>query len=365
MIRNYEYLSIPGPTPVPPRVMNALNSPMIYHRGKDFGEIIDSIIKNGQGIFKTSGDILIFSATGRGVMEASITNCISPGERVLVLVNGKFGEIFADIAKVFGAKVDMLNFEWGEAVNTYKLEQYIKNNSEITTVFTVHCETSTGVANDIKEIANITNKYGKFLIVDAVSSAGGIEINVDDWGIDLVCTASQKSLMTPPGLGIVIINPKAWTKINSSTCSKYYWNFKLYKEAQEKIPRQTPFTSPVSLMVGLEEAFNMIIEEGIENTIARHKEVADYFRTEIKERGFTLFPKNESDCSDTVTAINTPKGYTSEDIIKQLLEKYNLRIANGLGKLNGKILRIGHMGCQADMFNNLAIISALSTIIAN
>lgn len=365
MINYYEYLSIPGPTPIPPRVMNALNSPMVYHRGKDFGEVLNSIIKNGQSIFKTSGSILIFSATGRGVMEASITNCISPGERVLVLVNGKFGEIFADIAKAFGAKVDILNFEWGEAINTCKLEQYIKNNSEITTVFTVHCETSTGVVNDIKKIANITNKYSKFLVVDAVSSAGGIEINVDDWGIDLVCTASQKSLMTPPGLGIVIVNPKAWTKINSSKCPKYYWDFKLYKEAQERKPMQTPFTSPVSLMIGLEEALSMIIEEGIENTIARHKEVAGYFRDAIKAKGFTLFPFTESDCANTITAINTPEGYTSEKIIKQLLEKYNLRIANGLGKLNGKILRIGHMGCQADMFNNLAIISALSTIIAN
>ena len=359
-----EYLSVPGPTPIPSRVFNAMNIPMLYHRGKDFGEVIESIITNGRKIFKTSGDILVFAATGRGVMEGTVVNCISPGEKVLVLVNGKFGEIFAEIAQIFGADVDTINFSWGEAVDIERFEEYLKKHSDIQTVFVVHCETSTGVANNIKEIAAIINKYKKFLIVDAVSSSGGLEINMDDWGIDIVCTASQKALMTPPGLGIVAINSnKSWEKIESSNIPRFFWDFKLYKEAQERNPKQTPFTSPVSLMLGLREAFEMIIEEGIDNTVLRHAKVAGTFREKIKSKGFHLFPKNELDCANTVTSIYTPDGFTSEEIIDRLLQKYNLRVANGLSKLKGKILRIGHMGFQADLFINLAIANALSDVV--
>lgn len=362
MIDN-EYLSIPGPTPIPPRIVNAMNIPMLYHRSKDFGWVIESIVKNGQKIFKTSGYILVFSATGRGVMEASVVNCISPGEKVLVLINGKFGEIFAEIVQIFGADVDILNFKWGESIDIDHFEEYLKEHSDIQTVFVIHCETSTGVVNNIKEIAAITNKYKKFLIVDAVSSAGGIEINMDDWGIDIVCTASQKALMTSPGLGIVAINTKSWKKIESSKSPRFYWDFNLYKEAQERKPKQTPFTSPVSLMLGLREAFEMIIEEGIDNTVLRHAKVAGTFREKIKSKGFHLFPKNELDCANTVTSIYTPDGFTSEEIIDRLLQKYNLRVANGLSKLKGKILRIGHMGFQADLFINLAIANALSDVV--
>lgn len=187
-------------------------------------------------------------------MEASIVNCAYPGEKLLVLINGKFGEIFAEIAQRFGASVEKLYFNWGESVDTKYFEKYIKEDPDIQTVFVIHCETSTGVVNDIKEIGRITNKYHKFLIVDAVSFLGGIDMNMDKWGIDVVCTASQKALMTPLGLGIVVINSKAWKRIEEVKSARYYWDFRMYKEAQNKIPKQTPFTSPVSLMLGLNES---------------------------------------------------------------------------------------------------------------
>ena len=170
--------------------------------------------------------------------------------------------------------------------------------------------------------------------------------------------------MTPPGLGIVAINTKSWKKIESSKSPRFYWDFNLYKEAQERKPKQTPFTSPVSLMLGLREAFEMIIEEGVDNTVLRYAEVASTFREKIKSKGFKLFPKNELDCANTVTSIYTPEGFTSEEIIDRLLQKYNLRVANSLGKLKGKILRIGHMGFQVDLFINLAIVNALSDIVS-
>jgi len=168
--------------------------------------------------------------------------------------------------------------------------------------------------------------------------------------------------MTPPGLGVVAINSKAWQKIESSKNPRFYWDFHLYKEAQERKPKQTPFTSPVSLMLGLREAFEMINEEGIEHVINRHERVAKFFRKEIKSKGFKLFPKNESDCANTITSICTPEGFSSDKIIDMLLKKYHLRVANGIGKLKGKILRVGHMGYQADLLSNLAIANAISEV---
>lgn len=365
MIEYKEFLRIPGPTPISQTVMNAMNTPMIYHRSELFGKTIECIIENGRKVFKTSGDILIFSATGRGVMEASIVNCTSPGEKVLVLINGNFGETFAEICHRFGANVKKLHFNWGEPVDTKYFEKYITDNPDIQTIFVIHCETSTGVVNDIEEIGRITNKYHKFLIVDAVSSLGGIDMNMDKWGIDVVCTASQKALMTPPGLGLVAINPKSWKRIEEVESARFYWDFRMYKEAQNRIPKQTPFTSPVSLMLGLDEALKIIVEEGIDNVIERHHLVAKAFRKKIKSLGLKLFPEKEEWCSNTLTSINCPEGINSELIISALQKKYNLRIANGLGKLKGKIIRIGHMGYQAEHSSTMVVADAIIDVINN
>ena len=365
MIPSKEYLRIPGPTPIPPRVLNAMNNPIIYHRSVEFGNVMGEIIENAKKLIKTSGDIFIFSSTGRGVMEATLVNSISPGERVLVLVNGNFGKIFADIIERFGAQVEILEFPWGEAVDINLFEDYLKNNRSIKAVFVIHCETSTGVVNNIEAIGKITSKYGIISIIDAVSSLGGIEISMDEWELDFVLTASQKALMTPPGLGLVAVSSKGWKAVEKSTNSRYYWDFRMYKEAQNRIPKQTPFTSPVSLMLGLDEALKMITEEGIDNVIERHFQVAKAFRDRIKSYGLKLFPKKEEWCSNTVTSVNCPDKINSELIISALQKKYNLRIANGLGKLKGKIIRVGHMGYQADHLSTMAIADAIIDVINN
>jgi len=363
MIKDKEYLRIPGPTPIPPRVMNAMSSPIIYHRSIEFGRVINEIVENAKKVFKTSGDILIFSASGRGVMEATLVNVVSPGEKVLILINGKFGEIFADIAKNFRVQVERLEFPRGEAVDIECFEDYIKKNRSIKAVLAIHCETSTGVVNDVENIGKIASKYGVLSIIDAVSSLGGIEVSIDKWGIDFVLSASQKCLMTPPGLGLVAINPKAWKAVEKSTNFRYYWDFRRYREYQNKVPKQTPFTSSVLLILGLNEALKMIDQEGIDNVIRRHYKVAKTFRREIRKTGLELFPKKEEWCSNTVTAINSPEGLTSDAIIQNLQEKYNIRVANGLGKLKGKILRVGHMGYQADELETMAIACAIKGII--
>jgi len=363
MMLSKEYLRIPGPTPIPPRVLNAMNNPIIYHRSVEFGNVLGEIIENAKKIIKTSGDIFIFSSTGRGVMEATLVNSISPGERVLVLVNGNFGKIFADIIERFGAQVEILEFTWGEAVDINRFEDYLKNNRSIKAVFVIHCETSTGVVNNIEAIGKITSKYGIISIIDAVSSLGGIEISMDEWGLDFVLTASQKALMTPPGLGLVAVSSKGWKAVEKSTNSRYYWDFRMYKEAQNRIPKQTPFTSPVSLMLGLDEALKMIIEEGINNVIKRHFQVAKAFRDRMKSYGLNLFPKKEEWCSNTVTAVKSPKEVDSALIIKFLKERFNLRIANGLGSLKDKTFRVGHMGYQAEEIETRAVALAIKSVL--
>jgi len=363
MIKDKEYLRIPGPTPIPPRVMNAMVNPIIYHRSIEFGGVISEIVENVKKLLRTSGDVLIFSSSGRGVIEATLVNSISPGEKVLFLINGIFGEVSADIAERFGVQVEKLEFPWGEAVDIDQLEDYLKNNRSIKAVFVIHCETSTGVVNDIEAIGKITSKYGILSIVDAVSSLGGIEISMDEWGLDFVLSASQKALMTPPGLGLVSISNRGWKEVEKSTNSRYYWDFRMYKEAQNRIPKQTPFTSPVTLMIGLNEALKMIGEEGIENVFKRHNKVAQIFRHEIKKLELELFPKKEEWCSSTVTAVNAPEGMESDLIIKSLKEKFNIRIANGIGKLKGKIFRVGHMGYQAEELQTISIALAIKSLL--
>jgi len=363
MIKNKEYLRIPGPTPIPPRVIKAMSSTIIYHRSVEFGSVINETVENAKKVFKTSGDVLIFSASGRGVMEATLVNIVSPGEKVLILINGEFGEIFADIAKNFRAQVERLEFPKGEAVDIECFEDYIRKNKSIKAVLAIHCETSTGVVNDVEDIGKIASKYGVLSIIDAVSSLGGIELSMDKWGIDFVLSASQKCLMTPPGLGLVAVSPRAWKAVEESTNSRYYWDFRRYREYQNKVPKQTPFTSPVSLMIGLNEALNMIDQEGIDNVLRRHREVAKILRSKIKNIGLELFPKKEEWCSNTVTAVKSPEGMESGLLIKALQERFNLRIANGLGNLEDKIFRVGHMGYQAEELEAVAVAWAIKSII--
>lgn len=363
MITSKEYLRIPGPTPVPSQVLSAMNNPIIYHRSIEFGKVLKETIENAKKIFKTTGDILIFSSSGRGVMEATLVNTISPGEKILVLINGKFGEIFADIAENFRVQVERLEFPWGEAVDIECFEDYIKKNKSIKVVLAIHCETSTGVVNNVEEIGKIASKYGVLSVIDAVSSLGGIELSMDKWGIDFVLSASQKCLMTPPGLGLVAVSSKAWKAVEKSTNSRYYWDFRRYREYQNKVPKQTPFTSSVSLILGLNEALKMIDEEGIDNVIRRHYETAKTFRREIKKIGLELFPKKEEWCSNTVTAVKSPEGIESDLLIEALQERFNLRIVNGLGNLKSKIFRVGNMGYQADELEAIAVVWAIKSII--
>lgn len=350
-----ELLRVPGPTPVPARVLEAMSKQVIYHRSIEFGEVIDSITTYSKAVFKTKNDIMVFSASGRGVMEAAIVNLLSPHEKALFLVNGFFGNVFSDIARNFRVDVETLEFPWGDGIDLELVEKKLQSNSSIRAMALIHCETSTGVLANLEEIGKIARKYGVLSIVDSVSALGGNEMKMDEWGLDVVLTASQKALMTPPGLGLVAVSNKAWKTIETSANSRYYWDFRKYKDTLSETPKRTPFTSPVNLMFGLNEALKMMNEEGIDNVILRHKKVANLFRNACKSFGIELFPKDEKNCSNTVTVIRCPNGIHASEIVSEMLEKDNLRIATGHGSFKEKILRIGHMGVQANEQETLKV----------
>jgi len=321
-----EYLLIPGPTPIPPRVLKAMIQPIIGHRSPEYGEILKRVIENLKYVFQTENDILLFSSSGTGGMEASIS--------------GAFGERFINILGSFGIEVIPLRCEWGKIIDPQLVAKELDRNRDIRAVFATLVETSTGVVNDIKSLGKICREHKTLLVVDAVSGLGVEELKADGWGVDVIISASQKGLMTPPGLSFISISEKAWEASETSRIYRFYWDFKTYREFLEK--GQPPYTPPVSLVFGLDEALRMIKEEGIEKVWERQKRLAKATREGVKELGLELLAKESF--SNGVTAIKVPENIDGLEILGRLRKKYGVTLAGGQEKLKGKIFRIGHMG---------------------
>ncbi len=335
-----EYLLIPGPTPIPPRVLKAMIQPIIGHRSPEYGEILKRVIENLKYVFQTENDILLFSSSGTGGMEASIVNLLSPGDRAIALASGAFGERFINILGSFGIEVIPLRCEWGEIIDPQLVAKELDRNRDIKAVFATLVETSTGVVNDIKSLGKICKERKTLLVVDAVSGLGVEELKADGWGVDVIISASQKGLMTPPGLSFISISEKAWEASETSRIYRFYWDFKTYREFLEK--GQPPYTPPVSLVFGLDEALRMIKEEGIEKVWERQKRLAKATREGVKELGLELLAKESF--SNGVTAIKVPENIDGLEILGRLRKKYGVTLAGGQERLKGKIFRIGHMG---------------------
>ena len=267
-----KYLLIPGPTPIPPRVSRAMQKPMIGHRSPEYGEILKRVVENLKYVFQTQNDILVFSSSGTGGMEASIANLLSPGDKAIALASGAFGERFVKILESFGIEIISLRCEWGEVIDPKLVAKELDRDRDIRAVFTTLVETSAGVVNDIKSLTKICKERKTLLVVDTVSGLGVEELKTDDWGVDVVISASQKGLMTPPGLSFISINQRAWEARETSRIYRFYWDFKTYREFLEK--GQPPYTPPVSLVFGLDEALKMIREEGMEKVWERQKRLA-------------------------------------------------------------------------------------------
>ncbi|MGQ9546272.1 MAG: pyridoxal-phosphate-dependent aminotransferase family protein [Dehalococcoidia bacterium] len=334
-------LRIPGPTPCPPQALEAMGRQMINHRGPEFGKVLNAVTAKLKQVFQTKEDVFLLTASGTGGLEAAIVNTLSPGDRVLSLANGFFGERFAEIAQEYGAEVIGLNFEWGKPVDPKAVEKALEDDHTVKAVLVTHNETSTGVTNDIKEISTIVKRFDKLLLVDAISSLGCINLPTDDWNCDIVVTASQKGWMVPPGLAMVSVSEKAWQAHAQAKMPRYYWDFTKAKNFLQK--GQTPWTPAVSVFFALDATLDLMLKEGLDNIFARHARVAQVARDGIKSLGLSLFP-NEKYASNTVTAVNASDKVDAPKLIQALKNEHNVVIAGGQEKLSGKIFRIGHLG---------------------
>jgi len=282
-----EQLRIPGPTPCPIEVLQVMTRQMINHRGGEFGQILNKVTANLKQLFQTKGDVFLLTGSGTGGLEAAIVNTLSPGDKVLSVAVGVFGERFGTIAQQFGAEVIPLRFDWGKAADADAVRQALKAEPKIKAVLVTHNETSTGVTNDLAAINSIVKEFDKLLLVDAISSLGSVDLPVDDWHCDVTVTASQKGWMAPPGLAMVSVSQEAWQAHSKAKMPRFYWDFAHAKSYLEK--GQTPWTPAISTVFALLVSLEMMLKEGLPNIIARHARVGKAARAGIKSLGLSLF----------------------------------------------------------------------------
>ena len=336
-----EQLRIPGPTPLPSEVLQAMTKQMINHRGVEFGQILSGVTDKLKQLFQTKGDVFLLTGSGTGGLEAAIVNTLSPGDTVLSVSIGVFGERFAAIAGQFGAEVIPLRFEWGKAADVDTVRQALQAEPKIKAVLVTHNETSTGVTNDLASISSVVKEFDKLLLVDAISGLGSISLPVDEWHCDVVVTGSQKSWMVPPGLAMVSVSQEAWQAHSKAKMPRFYWNFTRAKSYLEKW--QTPWTPAISTVFALSISLEMMLREGLHNIIARHARVAKVARDGVKSLGLPLFA-DESYASNTVTAVASADGLDTKKMLQILREEHKVILGGGQQRLDGKIFRIGHLG---------------------
>lgn len=340
-----QFLQIPGPTNIPDRILRSLSKPLINHRGPEFEKLVTECIDGVKKVLRTNNDVLMFPSSGSGTLESVVVNLFSQGDTIVTSSIGVFSERFGTIAENFGLNVIKINKEWKESVRPDDVREILAEDGEhkIKAVCVPQNETTTGVVSDIEGISKVIKELGHpaLLIVDGVSSVACIPMETDLWGVDVVVSASQKGFMLPPGMGLVILSSRAWEYVETSTLPKWYWDYKAVKEKLKTC--QFPYTPATTLLYGLRESLDILFEEGIENVWKRHAINAQAVRNAVKALGLTLLSSDE-DASDTVTAINMPENIKYKDLSELLRTKYGVVIGGGLGKLQGKIFRIGHMG---------------------
>lgn len=341
------FLFVPGPTNVPDRVLRAMHHAMEDHRSSAFPELPLSLFHDLKKIFKTEkGRVFIFPATGTGAWEASLANTLSPGDKVLAPRNGQFSHLWIDLAERIGLDVQVVEVEWGEGVAPERIEEILKKDRrhEIRGVLIVHNETSTGVRTDVAPIRKAMDaaKHPALLYVDGVSSIGSYDFRMEDWGVDLAITGSQKGLMLPAGLGIVCASPKALARCDQAKCPRVFFDFRDMIKANDV--GYFPYTPALSLLFGLREALDAIFEEGLERIFQRHHRLAEGVRAAVKAWGLKLCARHPRWYSDTVSAIMVPEGFNGGDVIDVAFRRYDLALGAGLNKVAGKLFRIGHLG---------------------
>ena len=334
-------LRIPGPTPCPPDVLAAMSRPMIDHRGPEMAEITRRLTPRLQAAFQTANDVLVVTTSGTGGLECAVVNTLSPGDRVLSVVIGNFGERFSQIASAYGADVTQLRFDNGKAADPEQVAEALRADPAIRAVLITHNETSTGVTNPLEPIAAVVRQTDALLLVDAVSSLTSIPVKVDAWGLDVVVSGSQKGWMVPPGLAFVSISDRAWQAYGRATMPRFYFDLGKHRDSLAK--GQTPWTPAISLYYALQVALDMLEAEGWEGIFTRHQACAELTRRGVKELGLELLA-DERFASNTVTAVKAPPGLDVSRLRKVLREEHGVVVGGGQAELTGKIVRIGHLG---------------------
>jgi aspartate aminotransferase-like enzyme len=356
-MRKYQLMA-PGPTPVPPNVLLAMAQPMIHHRTPAY-EALYTEIRAGLGrLFQTRQDVVPFTCSGTGVMEAAVVNTLSPGDTVLVLQAGKFGERWVEICQAYGLRVIPLAAPFGETVAAHRFAEALTAHPEVRAVLMQHSESSTGVLHDVKGVAAVTAARDAILIVDAVSSLGIADLQMDAWAVDLVVAGSQKGLMLPPGLAFCALSDKAWQRVGSSRLPKYYFDLAAEHRAMRK--NDVRFTPAVSIAVGLREVLRLIEAEGLPNVFTRHDRLARATRAGVEALGLEVFAKATP--SPALTAVTAPRGVDSEAIVAAYSSSHNITIAGGQGEMKGQVFRLGHMGYVAE-FDVLTALGALEQVL--
>jgi len=353
------HLLTPGPTPVPPQVLAAISQPVVHHRSSDFRPVYERTLSRLREVFRTTSEVLLFGSAGTGAMESAAANLCSPGERVLVVSAGQFGERWRAIASSYRADVEVLEYAWGEVPTASDIAARLQELGGAKAVFLTHSETSTGVVCDLQAIGAAAREQGALSVVDAVSSLGAVPLEADEWGLDVVVSGSQKALMTPPGLAMISASEPAWAARGESP--RFYFDWERTRKAQASL--DAPFTPPVSLVAGLDVALEMLLDEGLDAVFDRHVRLGRACREGAKAMGLELFSPDD-DRSAVVTAIRAPEGIDATELVGTLRDRFGITIANGHSALKGKIFRIGHIG-YFDVFDITTALAAVELVLTD
>jgi aspartate aminotransferase-like enzyme len=349
------YLVTPGPTPVPPEVLAATALPMIHHRSAEFRETFTRVLDRLQTVYGTENDVLLFTSAGTAAMESAVANVCSPGDRVLVVSHGYFGERWAAIAQGYGLDVDHVRYEWGELPDAEEVGSRLEEIGGAKVVYLTHSDTSTGGVADVQATAGRIAGSGALVAVDAISSLAAVPLETDEWGLDIVLTSSHKALMCPAGLAFAAISPAALDATHDASLPRYYMDWQRAIEAQAK--GETPFSTAISLVRGLDVALELILGEGLAAARERHVRLGRASRAGVKAMGLELFSP-DADSAAVVTAIRMPEDVDGQAIVASMLEQSGVTIIGGQGPLRGKIVRFGHIG-YVDVHDVAAALAAL------
>lgn len=352
---------IPGPTPVPESVLLAMAKSPIGHRSGEFSDILKEVYEDLRWVFQTKNDVFVFAASGTGAMEAALANLVNPGDKVLSLVIGNFGARWVKVAQSRGAVVEKIEVEMGEVINPADLKAKLAADTrkEIKIVTLTHSETSTGAKNDIKTLCEIIKQHGAVSVVDGVTSVGCMDVKMDEWGIDVLVSGSQKGFMIPPGLAFLAASPKAFKLHEACQYPSFYFDWSAHKKAVAD--DTTPWTPAVNLIFGLHTALKMMKKEGLENIFARHKKLALGLRKAVRAIGLELFVKDDENASYAITSILPPRGVSIPDIRNSFKKDFDIVVANGQNQLKDKIFRMGTLGfvSERDLITAVGVLEAV------